>query len=151
MHKPFLLSLTLLGNALAAAAQTIIPPPATVGVQRVRVSAGGINPELDAARDTDLLTGQLILNPEQSARVRAAALARYQDRRALLVKHDAMSDHSKLQEESSAIETQYETQLKVILTPAQEERRQLIRDRFRKIREQAELEGKIAPLPAARP
>ncbi len=151
MRKPFLLSLALLGGTLAANAQTTPPPPANVGVQRVRVSAAEMNPERDAARDTDLLAGQLSLSPEQATRVQAAALTRHQDRRALLVKHNAMRDHSKLPEESAAIETQYEARLQAILTPAQEERRQMIRARFRKIREQAELEGKIAPIPAARP
>ncbi|MET4075315.1 hypothetical protein [Hymenobacter sp. UYCo722] len=142
MRKDFLLSLTLLGSALAATAQTTLPLPTAVGVQRVRVSATEMNPEMEAARTADQLTGQLTLSPEQTTRLRAATLAWSQARRALLVKHNGLRDHSTLQAESTAIESQYEEQLKAILTPAQEERRQLINARFRKIREDADAREK---------
>ncbi|GAA4028931.1 hypothetical protein GCM10022409_11300 [Hymenobacter glaciei] len=142
MNKTFLLSLALLGNTLAASAQTTQPVPATMGVQRVRVSAAEMNPELEAARTADQLTGQLTLSPAQTTRVRAAARSWSQARRDLLVKHNGLRDHSTLQAEGAAIETQYETQLKSILTPAQEERRQMIRARFRKIREEADAREK---------
>lgn len=142
MNNTLLLGLALLGNALGATAQTALPPPAAVGVQQVRVSAADMNPELEAAQTADRLTGQLSLSAEQTAQVRAAALTWAQERRALLVKHNGQRDHSTLQAEGAAIETQYETRLKTILTPAQEERRQMIRARFRKIREEADAREK---------
>lgn len=125
MRKNFLLTLTLLGSSLAATAQTTPPLPAAVGVQRVRVLAVEMNPELEAARTADQLTGQLTLNPEQTTRVRTATLAWWQARRALLVKHNGLRDHSPLQAESTAIESQYEGKLKATPTPTQKERRQL--------------------------
>ena len=117
----------------------------------MRRTAAEINPELEATQTADQLTGQLSLSPEQTARVQAVALTHSQKSRALLVKHNAQNDHNTLQDESNAIEAKYESQLTAILTPAQVERRAVIQARFRRIREQAELDGEVAPMPATRP
>ena len=153
MKKRLCLAGALLCISAAATAQTqpVVQPSATapVGVQRIRKSAAEIVPEQEADQTASILTGQLTLNPDQTARVRAAALTWSQEHRALLVKHNAMTDHSTLQAEGAAIDAKYDSLLNAILTPAQIERRQVIQARYRRIREQAGLGDKPGSTPAA--
>lgn len=155
MTKNFLFLGLLLGTARAATAQT---PPATPGeersyvtVQRVRKGVNDIHPEQEADQKAALLAGQLSLSPEQTARVRAAALLESQERLALLKKHNALTNHDGLREEGAAISQKFEQELKATLTPAQYERRLMTQARFRKLREQAEAAEKAGTPPATRP
>ncbi|MBF9143506.1 hypothetical protein [Hymenobacter properus] len=155
MTKNLLFLGLLLSAATAATAQT---QPATPGVetshiavQRVRMGVNDINPEKEADQKASLLTGQLSLTPEQTARVRAAALVESQERLALLKKHNARTNHDGMKEEGEAITNKFENELKATLTPEQYERRLMIQARFRKIREQADAAEKAGAQPATRP
>ncbi|MDO7853199.1 hypothetical protein [Hymenobacter convexus] len=157
MAKKLLFLGVLLSLATAATAQTQPTAPGTeqsyITVRRERRGVNDINPEQDADRKASQLTGQLALSPEQTARVRAAALVESQERLALLKKHNALTNHDSLQGESAAIGQKFENELKATLTPEQYERRLMIQERFRKLREQAEAAGKTdgQPVPVGRP
>ena len=146
MLKSFVFTGVLLGFATAATAQTQPAAPGatsgTIAVQRVRMGVNDIHPEQEADQKASLLAGQLSLSPEQTARVRAAALVESQERLALLKKENARTTHDGMKEEGEAISAKFENELKAILTPAQYERRLMIQARFRKIREQAEANEK---------
>ncbi|MDO7846666.1 hypothetical protein Q5H92_09885 [Hymenobacter sp. M29] len=157
MLKHLLFLGALLSLATAATAQTQPAAPGTeqsyITVKRERRGVNDINPDQEAERKASQLTGQLALSPEQTVRVRAAALIESQERLALLKKHNAQTNHDTLQEEGRAISNKFEEQLKAILTPEQYERRLMIQERFRKIREQADAAGKTdgQPVPVTRP
>ncbi|MCC3153857.1 hypothetical protein Q3A66_13090 [Hymenobacter sp. BT770] len=155
MRKIFLFVGTLMGITTASSAQTQPVAPSTgtapVMVQRLRLGVNDINPEQQADREASTMAGQLSLSPEQTTRVRAAALVQAQQRLALLKKHNATNDHDALKGEDVAINNQFENELKATLTPTQYERRLMIQARYRKIREQADANEKAGIPPAVRP
>jgi hypothetical protein len=149
-------NLLFLGALLSLATAAAQTQPAAPGVEKsyitVKQERRGVNdihPEQEADQKASLLAGQLSLSPEQTARVRAAALVESQERLASLLKENARTNHDGMKEEGEAITNKFENELKATLTPAQYERRLMIQARFRKIREQAGLSDQ--PAPATRP
>jgi hypothetical protein len=108
-------------------------------------------PEQLAEEETDRLTGQLSLSPEQVTRVRAAALKRAQAHQAQLRKYEAMHFVGTVPPaEGLATEAEFEAQLKTICTPEQNARREVIAARFRQLRARAD-SLRQAPKGAATP
>lgn len=149
-----LLALGLLLTAGAAHAQTApatapAAAPVTVGVRRVMVSSN-TPPESRADEETQRLTGQLSLSPEQATRVRAAALVKAQARQAKLRKLEAAHAHGRipLDAEDKAIEDNFEVQLQAICTPAQNQKYQVMQARYRRLSARADSMRKAAPAPA---
>lgn len=137
--KKLLLLVGLL-PALPALAQTALSPlPATTGVRRVMVGSD-TPPEPQAEQATRLLTGQLGLSAEQVPRVYAAELAQAKARQAKLRKLEATHAQGIIppDAEDKAIEDNFEAQLQAICTPAQYQKHQLIRARFRRLSARAD-------------
>lgn len=136
--QPLVLLGLLLGTAPVLAQTQLAPLPTRIGVTQRRISSD-TPPEPQADEQTTRLTGQLGLSAEQVPQVRAAALARAQAHQAVLRKYEAMHFVGTIPAtEAQAIEDAFEERLKVICTPEQYARHQVIRARFRRLSARAD-------------
>lgn len=128
------LLLLALWPALPALAQVAPATPTGVSVTR-RVVTSSTPPQQLADEHTAQLTRQLTLTPEQAEKVRAAELTRAQEHQAILRKYEALHWSGRIPPaEAEAADAKFEAQLAAICTPEQNQRRSVMRARFRQAR-----------------
>ncbi|MGI4863821.1 MAG: hypothetical protein ACRYFZ_07845 [Janthinobacterium lividum] len=137
--------------ALPTLAQTQPSAGLPVGVSVTRrVIRADTPPEQLADERASRLASQLGLSPEQTAKVRAAELARAQARQARLRQLEASHARGIIKPgpEDKAIEDNFEAQLKAICTPAQYEHHQTMKARFRRLSARADSLRLASPAPS---
>jgi len=121
MYKALIITGGLLAViTITATAQTQSDPlTAPVGVSRQRVRVGSVPPEKRAEDMTSLLQGQLNLNPEETKKVYAVALAFTQGIQADGLRYDKeeMEAYKHHEQDTAKRKADYEAGLQAALTP----------------------------------
>jgi protein CpxP len=112
--KKFLMPLLALALTATAAAAQDAPPQGGPGQNGPRPT-----PEAMATRQTEGLTKQLGLSPDQSSKVQQILLARGQEMMAMRGQMQAGTDRRQLREQMQANRAKYDDQFKQVLTPDQ--------------------------------
>lgn len=105
------------GTATAQTATT----PTTPGARQGQRDGGRMNmtPEQHADRQAQRLTKQLGLSADQTAQVRAIALAEAQETKTMRANASASTDRQAAMQQMKATREKYDAQLNAVLTPAQ--------------------------------
>jgi periplasmic protein CpxP/Spy len=122
MKKMLVLLAAVALSAASASAQTTETAPAA------RMQDTARTPEQRAERQTQRLTQQLGLSPDQTAKVQPIALAESQEMQALRGKYAATITRKGAGQEMRAVQEKYDAQLKAVFTAEQYAKYQQLRD-----------------------